>query len=67
MAMQRTWNVNGVYAKWTLTVTVEPPVDDPQDFDVPAWPRERIDPVASHFIEAVNHYEVCKDAERFYR
>jgi hypothetical protein len=65
--MHKTWTVDGCYAKWTLTVTVEPPVEDPQDFGVPVWPRERFEPVAGHFMEAVNHYEVWRDAEHLYR
>jgi hypothetical protein len=50
-----------------LTIKVEPPLVDPRNFDVPVWPRESFDPVAGHFMEVVNHYEVWRDAEHLYR
>jgi hypothetical protein len=66
MAMERTWTLSGTYANWTLTVSAEPPETESGDFDVPEWPGEKFDPVAAHFLQAVNYYEVSRDSERFY-
>ena len=64
--MEMNWEISGCYANWTLTVTVTPP-SDPEDFDVPDWPRDKFDPVAAHFMDAVNFYEVSREAQRLYK
>jgi hypothetical protein len=64
--MEKTWKISGCYANWTLTLTVAPP-SDPEDFDVPEWPGDKFEPVADHFKDAVNFYEVSRDAQRLYR
>jgi hypothetical protein len=60
--MHRTWRVNGAYANWSITVEIQAP-DQHGALDVPEWPSERIAPVIGHFREAVNHYEVARDAD----
>lgn len=63
MAMQRTREVSGYYATWKLTVEVGPAEDeDCAEFNVLEWPKEKFDPVAAHFMEAVNFYEASRDA-----
>lgn len=60
----RTWTLNGAYANWKLTVVIEPNEYAP---DVPDWPGERLAPVVGHFFEAVNLYELGRDAEEVHR
>ncbi|GAA1975256.1 hypothetical protein [Amycolatopsis minnesotensis] len=63
--MQRSWTISGTYATWKMTVDIEPP-DEPARLDgycVKEWPAERLAPVIGHFFEAVNFYELSRDAE----
>jgi hypothetical protein len=34
---------------------LESPTEEPSNFDGPDWQREKLDPVAAHFLEAVNY------------
>jgi hypothetical protein len=62
--LKKSWTLNGAYAKWKLTVAIE---TGDQLLGVPEWPREKLAPVVGHFFEAVNHYELGRDAELAYR
>lgn len=59
--MRQTWTLNGVYANWKMTVAIEP--GDDAKLAVPEWPSEKLAPVVGHFFEAVNYYEMARDAD----
>ncbi|MEC3979457.1 hypothetical protein [Amycolatopsis sp. H20-H5] len=63
--MKQSWTVSGTYANWTMTVDISP-TGDRGDFAVPDWPGEKLGPVVGHFFEAVNFYEVSRDAQEVY-
>ncbi|WP_329052165.1 hypothetical protein OG738_06840 [Amycolatopsis sp. NBC_01488] len=62
--MRQTWTLSGAYANWKLTVAIEP---GEYALGVPEWPGEKLAPVVGHFFEAVNHYELGRDAEQLHR
>ncbi|MEV4055712.1 hypothetical protein AB0J55_31285 [Amycolatopsis sp. NPDC049688] len=62
--MHQTWTLNGVHANWKLTVAIEP---GEYTHDVPEWPGETLAPVVGHFFEAVNLYELSRDADLAHR
>jgi hypothetical protein len=61
--LKKTWKLNGAYATWKMTVAIE----GRHALGVPEWPGEKLAPVVGHFFEAVNHYELGRDAEQLYR
>ncbi|WP_432849750.1 hypothetical protein ACQPXB_05030 [Amycolatopsis sp. CA-161197] len=60
--MRQSWKISGSYANWRMIVCIEPP-DDANVADVPAWPFDKLAPVVGHFFEAVNYYEMSRDAD----
>jgi hypothetical protein len=60
--MRQSWKISGAYANWKMIVCIEPP-DDANVADVPSWPGDKLAPVVGHFFEAVNHYEISRDAD----
>ncbi|WP_326568272.1 hypothetical protein VSH64_41975 [Amycolatopsis rhabdoformis] len=60
--MQQSWRISGAYANWRIIVSIEAP-DDSNAPDVPEWPVDKLAPVVGHFFEAVNYYEMSRDAD----
>ncbi|HWD06581.1 MAG TPA: hypothetical protein VG674_29495 [Amycolatopsis sp.] len=60
--MRQSWRISGSYANWRMIVCIEPP-DDAAAADVPEWPFDKLAPVVGHFFEAVNYYEMSRDAD----
>ena len=62
--MEMTWQVNGAYANWKLTVTTEPP--DPEDEVIEFrddWREEPFSRLHLHFVDLVNLMEVGRQLE----
>ena len=64
--MQQTWRISGSYADWKLTLTVDPPEDDPEQ-PLEEWPKNRADSIAHSFREMVNCHENVMDLEEQHR
>lgn len=61
--VQKSWSIEGSYAQWTLTVTLGVPESSERD-EVPDLPSAEMQPVADHFVQVVNLYEISQDLER---
>jgi hypothetical protein len=49
-------NLESLRMLWQMDADghLEPPTEEPSNFDGPDWRREKLDSVAAHFLEAVN-------------
>lgn len=58
--IEQRWSIDGVHARWTLTVTIAPPDDDADA----APPECDFATLADHFSDKVNCRELGIDMER---
>lgn len=56
MAMNRTWELPGAYATWTITLTTAPSPDALEPFR-DDWPAKQVDRIGDHFTDMVNLLE----------
>jgi hypothetical protein len=63
--MTATWHIQGVYADWTLTLTVTPPADGVDDNHLTELPEGRIRAIHQIFNDSVEiaEYEHCLESQ----
>jgi hypothetical protein len=59
--MEKTWQVSGAYANWTLTVQVGPPDHECEYRD--DWRAEPFDRLHMHFVDVVNLLELGRQLQ----
>jgi hypothetical protein len=57
--MEMTWQLDGAYATWTLTVTAGPTENQTEYLD--DWQKERFERLHLHFVDLVNLLEVGRE------
>jgi hypothetical protein len=55
--MEMTWQINGAYANWTLTVNIGPPDNDVNEYR-DDWRKEPLERLHLHFVDVVNLLEI---------
>lgn len=60
--MEKSWNIAGAYANWTMTVTAVPPAA-PYTGEPPPWAMENFGRLADHFADLVNVFEHASEHE----
>jgi hypothetical protein len=60
--MERSWEVSGVYATWTLTMTAAPPDTAEGPFS-DEWSPGPLDRIGEHFADAVNLVECYRELD----
>jgi hypothetical protein len=61
--MERTWEIQGLYARWRMTITVDPP-EDGRQVDLMCWRESDLDNLAGHFQDAAMLWEMYEVHER---